>query len=81
MAASTRIDAPEAEQFKWYEKTVSESESDFDYDLSSAENKNTKRKTETDMRIFSSFLLTMNEMRAAETVEPVALDRYSPGFK
>ncbi|XP_052812096.1 uncharacterized protein LOC128239481 [Mya arenaria] len=40
------------------------------------ENKNTKRKTETDMRIFTAFLVSLNETRPPHTIPPADLDRH-----
>ena len=58
------------------------SELDIEYnavDLSN-ENKNTKRKTETDMRIFSAYLISLKEMRKAEDIPPQELDPYLSMF-
>ena len=55
---------------------------DVDYDVSDVnnENKNTKRKTETDMRIFSAYLISLKEMRKAEDIPPQELDPYLSTF-
>lgn len=50
--------------------------SDSDFDVSLNENKNTKRKTETDMRIFSSYLVSINESREPEAIPADELDRH-----
>lgn len=49
---------------------------DDDFDANLNENKNTKRKTETDMRIFSSYLVSINETREPETIPADELDRH-----
>jgi hypothetical protein len=48
----------------------------MDLDSLGNENKNTKRKTETDMRIFSSYLVSINELREPETIPAEELDRH-----
>lgn len=49
---------------------------DTDFDESLNENKNTKRKTETDMRIFSSYLVSINESREPENIPADELDHH-----
>lgn len=44
------------------------------------ENKNTQRKTDTDIRIFITYLRSINEFRGPELVQPVHLDRYLSAF-
>ena len=58
------------------------SEIDIEYEVDdiSSENKNTKRKTETDMRIFSAYLISLKEMRKAEDIPPQELDPYLSMF-
>lgn len=58
------------------------SDLDIEYDVGdlSNENKNTKRKTETDMRIFSAYLISLKEMRKAEDIPPQELDPYLSMF-
>ena len=46
----------------------------------SMENKNTQRKTDTDIRIFITYLRSINEFRAPELIQPFHLDRYLSAF-
>ncbi|XP_052213099.1 uncharacterized protein LOC127832009 [Dreissena polymorpha] len=45
-------------------------------DASAEENKNTRRKTETDMRIFAAYLISVNESREPHTISPPELDQH-----
>ena len=58
----------------------SEPEAEYDVGDLSNENKNTKRKTETDMRIFCAYLISLKEMRNAEDIPPQELDPYLSMF-
>lgn len=46
----------------------------------SMENKNTQRKTDTDIRIFITYLRSINEFRAPELIPPNHLDGYLSAF-
>ena len=59
---------------------VTDDSMEFDFAPSPSENKNTKRKTETDMRIFSAYLISLNEVRPIESLPPIELDRYLTTF-
>lgn len=64
----TRFAPPHITSPRYY----ASSESEFDAN----ENKNTKRKTETDMRIFLSYLVSINESREPETIPAGELDSH-----
>ena len=63
-----------------YNFDSAETDAEFDVGDLSNENKNTKRKTETDMRIFSAYLVSLKEMRKAEDIPPQELDPYLSMF-
>ena len=48
--------------------------------VSGSENRNTHRKTGADMRILGTYMRSLNEMRAPETIPPSDLDKYLSSF-
>ncbi|KAK7107320.1 hypothetical protein V1264_015266 [Littorina saxatilis] len=48
--------------------------------VSGSENRNTHRKTGADMRILATYMRSLNEMRAPETIPPTDLDKYLSSF-
>lgn len=67
----------DAARFKFSQRTARFYENhDSEFDVNFNENKNTKRKTETDMRIFSSYLVSIDETREPETIPADELDRH-----
>jgi hypothetical protein len=48
--------------------------------VSGSENRNTHRKTGADMRILATYMRSVNELRAPETIPPAELDKYLSSF-
>ena len=75
----TNIYAP-GTGFYHFDSQHSEPDNEYEIDELATENKNTKRKTETDMRIFSAYLISLKESRKAEEIPPQELDPYLSMF-